>query len=648
MGRGVSYLGSGWLRAVALAMAVALALAAGVAAAGKPRADLKPTRVAPDAQSVAVGASVRVRLAMKNAGRKRARRSVTRFLLSRDRKRSRDDLRMGTSKLRALKPGKTSRRVLKLKIPAGTPPATGYRMLACADSKKKVRERNERNNCRASRRTLTVANVSSVGPPNKDPDRDGAVNAVDCAPKDPKIHPGAADEPDVPAFVDSNCDGIDGVEARAIFVSGVGDDEDPGTRARPKRTLQGAVGAAANAGKDVYASLGIYSETLQGRDGVGVYGGFGTTWGRSLSHVTRIDGGGSYAGAGALLRGITRRTTFQHLTFNPGDGRGFTGGAYGLMVGDSPGVVLDRIVARAGNGAAGRDGAPGAPGRRGDGGASGGQGSCDGFNGLGGGLTGSRGDGEGGEGGAGGGQSDSAPTNGQAGGGTTGGPAGTHGSNGDPGSTGGAGYAGDSGTRPADGSGGFGGRVLPGSTPSWLSQEGQFGSKGTDGGGGGGGGGGGAQVCFLCDNGGGNGGGEGGDGGTGGGGGGAGQGGGGSFGVLLLNSSGAVIRDSQISAGDGGKGGNGGGGGAAGAPGQGGPGGTTCLSEVGKGGNGGLGGPGGLGSHGGGGAGGPSFAIYTENSAITQTKNKLSHGSGGAGGVSSGNPGGAGAAGDTN
>ena len=49
-----------------------------------------------------------------------------------------------------------------------------------------------------------------------DRDGDGALDAVDCGPADPAIKPGAPDLPDL-AFVDSNCDGIDGTEADAIF-----------------------------------------------------------------------------------------------------------------------------------------------------------------------------------------------------------------------------------------------------------------------------------------------------------------------------------------------------------------------------------------------------------------------------------------------
>ena len=87
-------------------------------------------------------------------------------------------------------------------------------------------------------------------PARQDADRDGTPDAKDCAPKDASVHPGAPDLPDL-SFVDSNCDGIDGTEADAIFVSPKGSDANPGTRAKPKREIQAAVDV-------VKAGVGLY------------------------------------------------------------------------------------------------------------------------------------------------------------------------------------------------------------------------------------------------------------------------------------------------------------------------------------------------------------------------------------------------------
>src|SRR5512142_2873331 len=58
-------------------------------------------------------------------------------------------------------------------------------------------------------------------------------NRRDCNDADPAVHPGAVDDPDG-NFVDSNCDGIDGDIAKAIFVATTGVDALAcGTQANP-------------------------------------------------------------------------------------------------------------------------------------------------------------------------------------------------------------------------------------------------------------------------------------------------------------------------------------------------------------------------------------------------------------------------------
>ena len=106
-----------------------------------------------------------------------------------------------------------------------------------------------------------------------DADRDGTPDAKDCAPHDAAIHPGAPDLPDL-GFVDSNCDGIDGTEADAVFVSPKGSDANPGTRAKPKRDVQAAVDAAAGKGKVVLVAFGSYGHVRVGASGIGIYGGY--------------------------------------------------------------------------------------------------------------------------------------------------------------------------------------------------------------------------------------------------------------------------------------------------------------------------------------------------------------------------------------
>lgn len=98
------------------------------------------------------------------------------------------------------------------------------------------------------------------------------------------------DLPD-PANEDSNCDGIDGTEADALFVSPDGNDSNPGTKAEPLKTIYAAFLAAPQKKKgQILVAGATYTEpdTLLMPDKVGVYGGYDAkTWQRT-SAETRI------------------------------------------------------------------------------------------------------------------------------------------------------------------------------------------------------------------------------------------------------------------------------------------------------------------------------------------------------------------------
>ncbi|MDO9495610.1 MAG: hypothetical protein Q7J48_07900, partial [Nocardioides sp.] len=179
-----------------------------------------------------------------------------------------------------------------------------------------------------------------------DVDGDGVATG-DCAPLNPAVHPGAADLPDLD-FVDSDCDGIDGTEAEAIFVSLTGNDAASGTRANPKRSVSSAVTAASAAGLDVYVAGGSYTEPggVPLADGVGVYGGYTPATGvRSLAEATTIQGQLSPA---AVAMG-DENVVLQLLSLvGVPDGNG---NSYGLRVvndGATPSeVLLERVTVTA-------------------------------------------------------------------------------------------------------------------------------------------------------------------------------------------------------------------------------------------------------------------------------------------------------------
>jgi hypothetical protein len=465
----------------------------------------------------------------------------------------------------------------------------------------------------------------------------------------------ATDKPD-DAFVDANCDGIDGSIANAIFVATSGSDANPGTKELPMLTVNGAIGkAAATAKTEVYISNGTYVGRVTLGNGISLYGGYSASngWARSNVYQSVISSNTVSGGRMSALEGsnINLATTVDRLNIQTADTSAAGVSNYAMHCNGCIALTLKNSVLDAGNGGAGTAGSSGASGLAGVAGLVGGNGSCDGARGLGGsggqrtcGATNVSG-GNGGNGGPEGSNSGSAGGSGANSGGS-GGPGGS-GCNGGccsgcTGSDGGNGGFPTNVSNGANGSAGSGGAVVAG---FWAGDAGNIGLSGPHGRGGGAGGGGGGQGGTVVDDGGGNGGGGGGSGGCGGTAGAGGTAGGGSFGLFLVSSTGFTMTANQISSGSGGNGGAAGNGGAGGLGGAGGPGAAVCTSEVGAGGSGRPGSNGGAGGHGGGGAGGASYAVYRSSTVAAMVGNTLSNGSGGLGGTSLGNAGASGASG---
>jgi hypothetical protein len=476
--------------------------------------------------------------------------------------------------------------------------------------------------------TTTTTTTTTTSPTSLDADGDGYVDAKDCAPRNAGIHPGAADVPDL-AFVDSNCDGIDGTETDSIFVSPKGNDADPGTKEQPKRQIQAAITAAAGTRKDVLVAAGQY-DGVSVTSGTGIYGAYDAAeWSRKPGLTTLIANSPTFGSQGLLADGATG-VTLQLLSIR-GIRQAYD--AYGIRAINGASLRLQRVTVSAGDGAPGGFGANGAPGRPGGRGQPGADGADDSDvrapGGAGGGSPIGRDGGKGGDGHYASRGGDGAP-----------------GIVGTPGGKGGAssgGYNAYNGEVGHEGSNGVAGSASSGGTNStalasivWQGRGGVDGTYGAPGNGGGGGGAGGGQTgVFVIDGTGhaGHGGGGGGEGGRGGAGGRA---GGGSLGIYLYNSS-LTAEKSTIVAGNGGAGGRGGDGGPGGAGGKGGANvHSQRCTEVGCGGWGGRGGNGGQGGGGGGGAGGPSIGIFKIGSAtanLTLSETKVTAGSAGPGGA---------------
>jgi hypothetical protein len=442
------------------------------------------------------------------------------------------------------------------------------------------------------------------------------------------------DRPD-PSFIDSNCDGIDGMKLGAIFVSPLGDDGNDGSILHPKKTIFEAQAAATTGAepKDIYLDRGTYNETVTMLAGVSIFGGYDSTagWTRSRSNVSEIDGAPALRAGPGVMDEVQLVTLKGHV--------GADGSSYAAIVANATMTfTIDTI--RADDGKAGARGLDGQPGMDGFSGMRGIDGSNfidnEGQGGAGSSTSGCTRGGDGGRGGVG----LMAGINGMkgegqeviaAGGGAPAPGCGFMAGNGQPGADG------------VDGApGGLSPAVPPFATPDGLRLgHGGNGTVGLAGGGGGGGAGGGGALdpnFMMCGALIGGGGGGGGSGGCGGGFGGGGSDGGASFGVYGFNAN-LFFVDSTVSVGAGGAGGDGGNGGNGGAKGDNSPAGAGFVFS-GHGGNGGFGGQGGEGGPGGGGNGGAAacFAI-SEGSSITSsgtTCNTAATAPGGQGGVSGG------------
>ena len=162
-------------RRAGLPVLLAVLLAAPSAHAAS-RPDLVVSRVSVPTAAVAAGAPLSATDTTRNRGRAAAKGTTTRWYLSTDRRRGVSDMRMsGRRRVRALRRGRSQRGAALVRVPAAVT-AGSYFLLACADDTRRVRESNERNNCRASAARLPVGagppppGGGGLGPPPTPPD----------------------------------------------------------------------------------------------------------------------------------------------------------------------------------------------------------------------------------------------------------------------------------------------------------------------------------------------------------------------------------------------------------------------------------------------------------------------------------------------
>jgi hypothetical protein len=165
-----------------------------VAAGAAAKPDLTVTGVSHAPAGVTPGGAFTTTFTVTARGT--AKPSELGLVLSRDAKRSADDLVLtGVRKVKRLKGSSVTGKV-QVTVPASAK-AGAYRLLACADVKQKVRERNERNNCRAAAGTLVVSGPAPAagGPGVPTPGAGGTPPAGPTPTPTPSPAPGGPPSP---------------------------------------------------------------------------------------------------------------------------------------------------------------------------------------------------------------------------------------------------------------------------------------------------------------------------------------------------------------------------------------------------------------------------------------------------------------------
>ena len=426
-------------------------------------------------------------------------------------------------------------------------------------------------------------------------------NREDCNDGDPAVNPGQ-DDPIDDDYVDTNCDGTDGVVRDMVFVDSEGRlDMRDGSREFPFRSMSEGYAFAIETGKSVLALRhGTHVPDHDLVDGVALVGGFDRsdqwTRGQGLDTVLLFVTADVVNSTLFKAEGFEAPVIIRNLAILSGYNAPVNTTNYGLFFRELERLIIREVLVRIG------DGGPGTEGDVGDVGVSG----VAGAGGYGcehperpgqGGASDERLCGEvGGRGGYGG--EPSAPVGQQGFPLNCGGAGGTQemldGVTGEPGSIGRVGQTGTPALTPHA------------SSMGWVIGRGERGATGAPGGPGCGGGGGyfvsGARMIA-------GGGGQGGGGGCGGLGGTGGHDGGAAIGIFISGVTESQLSEVVIETGRGGRGGPGASGGIGGSGGVGGMGGVCDLSLGGTGGPGGAGGDGGRGGSGIGGRGGWTIGV---------------------------------------
>lgn len=142
---------------------LALAPAAGAKSKGSAQPDLVVKKVSKPPKTGVVGSKLKLVVKVKNAGGAKAGKSKLGLYLGKGKKHTKKDKRLKRVKVKLLAAGKGKKLKLRVTLPAKSK-LGNYRLFACADDTKMVKEAKERN-CKSTRKIKLVAKPVPVPPP---------------------------------------------------------------------------------------------------------------------------------------------------------------------------------------------------------------------------------------------------------------------------------------------------------------------------------------------------------------------------------------------------------------------------------------------------------------------------------------------------
>jgi hypothetical protein len=142
---------------------LALAPAAGAKSKGSAEPDLTVKKVSKPPKTGVVGSKLKLVVKVKNVGGANAGKSKLGLYLGKGKKHTKKDKRLKRVKVKPLAAGKGKKLKLRVTLPAKSKLGS-YRLFACADDTKKVKEAKERN-CKGTRKIKLIAKPVPVPPP---------------------------------------------------------------------------------------------------------------------------------------------------------------------------------------------------------------------------------------------------------------------------------------------------------------------------------------------------------------------------------------------------------------------------------------------------------------------------------------------------